>query len=293
MTSSLGAPLDPKAVKPVSGSYVNKHSASHLDCLVGGHEVINKENFEVEVKTFIDKIRPLKIVSFPGLNTKKLLGAVWTDSTKPILKFPYYLTPSKVPGGSFINKTISSIVQNCNDTKYVGFIYGSNNRNYFDTKLPAKEAVKMLFKELNLILQKTKFETAFISTIFPREADTNENGELITNIREFNDILLNPKSKQQEDFKICIDLENGEKRVMKWEVVDMTGILPYHDIRNEVYFCEQNQHKIYKDKIHVNGKILCKFYKKLDTTIRKSKIKMHHYKNKNSRKKRKISQVTT
>lgn len=280
MTSSLGAPLDPKAVKPVNGEYVLKHSENHLDCLVGGHKILDKKNFAKEVKEFINNIRPLEIVSFPGLNTKRLLGGVWTDTINPVLKFPTYLTPAEIPGESFKNKTIANVIQQCNDKKYIGFIYGSNNRNFFEKKLPPREGVKMLFKELNVILQNTKFEAVFISTIFPRDADINEKGELMTNIKEFNDILLSPQSKLDNDFKIIINTENDEKRLIKWEVVDITQILPYEDINNDVHFCEQNKTKRRKDKVHVNGKVLFKFYMKLDTAIKKYKRKKYKYRNK-------------
>ena len=288
VTSSLGAPLDPEAVKPVSGGYINKHSENHLDCLVGGHDIIVKQNFAQEVRQFINKIRPLQIASFPGLNTKKMLGGVWTNSENPVLQFPKYLTPSKIPGGPFKDSTIKEAIKKCKDTKYIGFIYGSNNRNYFDKNLSPREGVKMFFKELTMILQDTKFEAVFVSTIFPREADVNDEGELVTNIKEFNNILLAPQSKYDKDFKIWINSENSEKRLLKWEIVDMTKNLPYDDIKNDIYFCEQNKTKRYKDKIHVNGKVLFKFYKKLDSAIKKYKIKKHKYNNKkfNSRKRK-------
>ena len=259
ITSCLGAPLDPEA---------QIHSPSHLDCLVGGHQIINKEDFKIEVKTFINGIRPLEIVTFPELNTEKLLGAMWKNSNDPVLEFPTNLSPSKISGGPFESKTVPEVIKNGSNYKYIAFIYGSNNRNYFDKNLPPKEGVKMLFRELTLVLQDSEFEAVFISTIFPSEVDVNEDGQLISNIKEFNDILLSPQSKYDEDLKIWIRSKIGEKRLMKWEVVDMTQNLPYNDISNELYFCEQNKTKMSKDKVHVNGKVLFKFYRKLDKTIK-------------------------
>ena len=87
-TSSLGGGLDPYAVKPViikgERKYEQKHIKDHLDCLVATNTA-KPLSFIRDSLTLINKIRPLTIASFPGLNTSKLLGKRWALYPEPHL----------------------------------------------------------------------------------------------------------------------------------------------------------------------------------------------------------------
>ena len=281
-TSSLGAGLDPYAVKPVTvdgeRKYERKHNKEHLDCLVGTNT--SKPQFFVrDSLNHIQKIRPLAIASFPGLNTNKLLGKRWCLYPEPHLVEVGNAVPTPLPAGKYKGKTIPQVVKSFKDSKIAAIIYGSNNRIYFEKNkhISPEKAVKMFFQELELVFNESQFEMLFISTIFPRGEDLNEKGELISQIKEFNDLLLLPYSRTNPNFKINIKSHDGKEKQLKWDIIDMTDLLVYREMKDPKYFCQLNNYKKFKDLIHVNKKYLSEFYLRLDTKINKYKIIKKRY----------------
>ena len=71
----------------------------------------------------------------------------------------------------------------------------------------------MFFQELELVFDESQFEMLFISTIFPRGDDLNEKGEIITQIKEFNDVLLSTYAKTNKKFRLKIKSQGEEKHL--------------------------------------------------------------------------------
>ena len=266
VTSSLGGPLDPEAVKPVKGKFISKHSPSHVDCLVGAKE---GPNYKEDCYKYLNKIRPAEVISFSGLNTRKLLGKIWKVSPHSPPTLESCGDPLPIPSGKHENKTVPQVMKNVSGVKFLSIIYGSNNRNFFTLNLPVENVLQMFFTELNLLLGESNFEVVFISTVFPRAEDLSENGEIQTQIKEFNDYFLSHKARSNRKLRIFSKNGGDEERIIRWVPVDMTKHLPYHDMKNEKYYCEKNSYKNNdrKDLTHINAKYLKLFYLELDSTI--------------------------
>ena len=121
-------------------------------------------------------------------------------------------------------------------------------------------------------------DVVFIATIFPRAEDINKSGQLVTNIKAFNDLLLLPKSCTAWKFHIRFRDGSGITKLLKWSPVDMTADLPYHEMRDERFYCINNLKKKNPDKTHLNALYLEVFYKKLDSCISKFVRKNQVYK---------------
>ena len=271
LTDSLGGPLDPDNVKAGyhPGTYLPRHSATHVDCLVGGRKGPGYKNAS---KEYISDIRPLDIATFSGLNTKKMLGGVWkhAPTMDPPFSFIKKGEPLPIPSGAFEGQTIPGVAQSYNSAPYAAIIYGSNNRDFFNGKYTVEAALSMFFAEMSMVFKGSSFDVVFISTIFPRADDINERGELVTNIKLFNDALLSFIVRRDEKYKIHIRDGDGMDKVLPWVPVDMTSVLPYAEMRNQKYFCGRNltHRKRNPDLIHFKAEYLEAYYCKLDLLIR-------------------------
>ena len=248
-------------------SYVDKHSSDHLDCLVGGRP---GSDFAEAAKAYIDSIRPLDVISFSGLNTEKMLGGFWEKRTLAFRR-PRNATPWPIPSGAFAGQTVPQAVQSYSSSRFAALIYGSNNRVFFDNTFSVDDAFSMLFQEITMLLQGSAFDVIFISTIFPRADDLDECNRIKSNVKLFNDKMLSLVNRRCDRYKISIKNRDGVDQVVHWVPIDMTDVLPYHEMHNQKYFCEKNLRKRNTDQIHVNAKYLEVYYRKLDAAIQKYK----------------------
>lgn len=276
VTSSLGGPLDHTATKknPFGPGYSQKHRADHTDCLVGGRP--GKGYGQASV-AYINNIRPLDILTFSGLNTYKLFGGKWKRDPEdpchpPVLKCGPRDKPQSIPSGPYKGQVVPDVVRSYRASPFAAIIYGSNNRVFFDNKcFSVEEALGMFFMEIGKLFEGSSFHVVFVSTIFPRADDIDENGNVITNVEKFNDLLLNQKTRTSRKYLLRIRDSAGVDRVLPWVPVDMTKELPYEEMHNLEYFCNLNGRKIKRGKnpdlIHVNAMVLEKYYRKLDECI--------------------------
>lgn len=250
--------------------YVEKHSESHLCCLVGGKK---GPDFREEAQKYINSIFTVEVVSFPGLNTRKLLGMKWEYNP---LRLVHTGEPSPIPGGKHEGLTVPEVVSKFSSSKTLAIIYSSNNRNFFDGTVSVENALFMFFAELNILLQNCNFENLYISTIFPRGEDVSENGGLVSQISEFNYALLLEKTRYLEKYKIFGKNEQGSRKMIQWVPINMVETLPYGEMRNLKFYCSNNYKKPHykRDLTHVNAVYLELFLRKLkDTYIKNVRTK--------------------
>ena len=244
-----------------------KHSSTHVDCLVGAKL---GEGFATDARDYINSIRPLDVISFSGLNTYKMFGGFWNRRDLSFHRHPN-AQPESIPSGAFAGQSVPQAVRGYGASRFAALIYGSNNRKFFDeAKLTVDDALILFFKEMSMLFQGTGFDVVFISTIFPRIDDINERNELRTNVKRFNDELLSVPNRAFK-YHIKITDKDGVERRLHWVPVDMTDVLPYGDIRNLKYFCEENSNRRKKDRVHVNATYLEIYYRKLDEAINRYK----------------------
>ena len=268
ISSSLGGPLDPWTVKPIIENkkrvFYPKHTKSHIDCLVGGKEV---PNFQDRAQEYIDSIIPLAGVSFTGLNTVKLLGKRWQYSPLQLVSTG---EPSPLPGGKHKGETVPQII-NKSKEKYLAIIYGSNNRYFYDGTVSVENAMNMFFTELNILLENSTFEAVFIATIFPRSADIDQNNNVISNVKKFNEMFLSHRTRTIEKYFIYGKNDKGERRAIRWIPVDMTDTLIYSEMKELKYYCCKNYKKPSNrhDLTHINAVYLEIYLKKLSNAVLK------------------------
>merc|ERR1711972_1269047 len=120
-----------------------------------------------------------------------------------------------------------------------------------------------------------------IATIFPRGEDLNDQNEVITHVKEFNEMLTSYHVRTYRDFEIKkVDGHN-----LKWRIVDMTDIFVYEKMKEEKYFCQKNHGRKEKDFIHFNKNYLNAFYRRLDQEIQNyRKRRQKHRKSENEKK---------
>ena len=261
-------------------SFVEKHKPQHTCCLVGAQP---GPEFRTTSEIFLNNIRPYEIISIPGLNTRKLFGLKWQNGEPPFLKQAGEAEP--IPYGNYKNKNLVEVVQTYEKSKFAALLYGSNNRNYFESEVDPFVAFTMFFDEIKKLFEKSNFESLFISTIFPGSRDINRRGEYVTTIKNFNEILLSRKTRTMQKFVLKTVNQNKIERTLHWTPIDMTDSLKYNEINHSKYFCSKNSY----DKIHFNKKYSQIFFEKLDESIKNYIYSQH--KNKNKRKKRKIEEI--
>ena len=92
-----------------------------------------------------------------------------------------------------------------------------------------------------------------------------------------NDLIL--KSKGKKDFRITIIDRSGRERELRWWPVDMTGVLPYDQMREDRFYCPQRN-----DGTHLRSEYLEEFLKKLKLQVVAYSRLRQRYKSKHKQK---------
>lgn len=250
--SSLARGWDQHAVRPVFRegvvtNYINYHRPEHQCCLVmpqpSGYYNIN---FMSEAQEYLSlKYYKMVTISFPGLNTHKILNDI------------------PIPSGPFGGWSVRESLQFFKNAERSSLILGSNDWEKKFRKLSTDKALDQFFELITQLYNHTNFKVVFISTIFPRIPFYNNN-QIDYKLTAFNQGLVEAKKNSLYAERLKITNRQGEEKILKWRLVDMTEQFYDSKMLNRNSYCD-----FYRDGIHIKASLSELYLSEMNKSVKR------------------------
>lgn len=194
-------------------------------------------DFAIKAYAFIQEIIPSKVICIPGLSRRNIKN-------------------NRATFGAAAGMTIREALLHFGDHKVSADIFLTNDPDLF--LLPPELVLKEYIGLVRQLYQDTDFEVLFMTTVFGLRRELGSAKALGRS--EFNRFLVDHIS--DPEYRVDIRSRAGVSHQLMIKVVDMTNIVPIHDLKSREYFCKDNN-----DGTHLNAKYVEIYLRKLASQV--------------------------